>query len=270
MDMGTAMGGPTNRQWLLARRPSGPVSTNDFRWVETPPPTPADGELLVRNLVLSCDPTQRSWMAGRTYLPAVPMGEVVRSLAVGEVLASRCPRFAPGQIVYAMFGRQDYCATAPDLMFPTTRVGSGVSLEAALGVLGLTGLTAYFGLKEIGAARPGEVETILVVAARGRRLHRIDVRASVALGRAVGADELARGDVRQIAVPDGLALGSPDRDRRGEHLRAEREDEPGVFAGSAERLHHQHRVVRVEAAAAQLLGHRRARANSSVAVARCR
>ena len=78
------MSRPVNRQWLLARRPEGPVSAEDFRLVETPAPEPADGEALVRNLYLSVDPTQRGWMAGDTYLPAVKIGEVMRSFAVGR------------------------------------------------------------------------------------------------------------------------------------------------------------------------------------------
>ena len=75
-----------NRQWLLARRPAGMIAPEDFEWVEGPIPSPADGEVLVRNQWLSCDPAQRGWFAGDTYLPAVKIGEVVRSFAVGTVL----------------------------------------------------------------------------------------------------------------------------------------------------------------------------------------
>src|SRR5580692_3996726 len=78
-----------NRQWLLARRPRGLVSASDVTWTETPIPELADGEVLVRNLYLSCDPTQRSWMAGKTYMPAVKLGEVMRSFSAGEVHTSR-------------------------------------------------------------------------------------------------------------------------------------------------------------------------------------
>jgi len=70
-----------NRQWTLARRPQGAVRAEDFRLVEGPAPTPSDGEVLVRNLLLSCDPTQRGWMAADTYLPAVRIGEVMRAFA---------------------------------------------------------------------------------------------------------------------------------------------------------------------------------------------
>jgi NADPH-dependent curcumin reductase CurA len=141
------------------------MSAEDFTWAETPIPTPAEGEVLVRNLYLSCDPTQRSWMTTKTYMPQMKIGEVIRSFAAGEVKTSRDPRFAEGQIVYGMFGWQDYCATTPEGFFPMMRVPSGMAIEAALGVFGLTGLTAYFGLLRVGALKPGE--TVLVSGAAG-------------------------------------------------------------------------------------------------------
>ena len=94
------MSRPVNRQWLLARRPEGLVSVDDFRLDTSPTPEPGEGEVLVRNLFLSCDPTQRGWMAGDTYLPAVKIGEVMRAFAVGEVAASRNPAFAVGDRVF--------------------------------------------------------------------------------------------------------------------------------------------------------------------------
>ena len=97
-----------NRQWLLARRPQGLISAEDFRWVESDAPAPEEGEVLVKNLWLSCDPTQRGWIAGETYLPAVKIGEVVRSFAVGRVVESRNPKFQKGQLVHGLFGWQDY------------------------------------------------------------------------------------------------------------------------------------------------------------------
>ena len=93
-----------NRQWLLARRPHGAISSDDFRLVETAIPEPKEGEILVCNLYLSVDPAQRSWIAGDTYLPAVQIGEVVRSFAVGRVVKSHNPRFKPGQLVQGLFG----------------------------------------------------------------------------------------------------------------------------------------------------------------------
>jgi hypothetical protein len=149
-----------NRQWLLARRPKGLVSAEDFRWVEGPIPLVNDGEVLVRNLYLSCDPTQRSWMAGKTYMPAVKLGEVMRSFSAGEVQISHNPGFEKGDIVYGMFGWQDYGLARADDLFPIRKVPIGVSIEEALGVFGLTGLTAYFGLIAVGEVKAGDVVVV--------------------------------------------------------------------------------------------------------------
>lgn len=154
-----------NRQWLLARRPRGLISADDFQWVERPVPEPAEGEVLIRNLFLSCDPTQRGWLSRDTYLPAVAIGEVVRSIAAGEVVRSRHPNFEPGQVVQGMFGWQDYVAAGPGTPSAPEPVLPNVPIEAALGVLGLNGLTAYFGLLDIG--RPEAGETIVVSGAAG-------------------------------------------------------------------------------------------------------
>ena len=88
-----------NRQWLLARRPDGEIKDSDFDFVETDAPTPGEGQVLVRNIMLSCDPTQRGWIAFDTYLPAVKIGEIVRSMGAGRIVASKNPDFAVGDIV---------------------------------------------------------------------------------------------------------------------------------------------------------------------------
>jgi NADPH-dependent curcumin reductase len=156
---------PTNRQWLLARRPQGLISADDFRWTESPAPEPAVGEILVRNLYLSCDPTQRGWIAADTYLPAVKIGDVMRSFAVGEVLTSHDPQFQPGQLVQGLFGWQDYCVTRQGGAYPMMSVPPGIPIETAMSILGNTGMTAYFGLIEIGRPSPGE--TVVVSGAAG-------------------------------------------------------------------------------------------------------
>jgi len=155
----------TNRQWLLARRPTGMITPDDFQWVEGPVPAPADGEVLVRNLLLSVDPTQRSWIAGDTYLPAVKIGEVVRSFAVCSVVESKHPRFKAGQLVQGLFGWQDYACVKPGTPSAPGPVPEGVPLETAMSALGATGITAYFGLLEIG--RPKAGETVVVSGAAG-------------------------------------------------------------------------------------------------------
>jgi NADPH-dependent curcumin reductase CurA len=105
-------------------------------------------------------------MSVRTYLPAMNVGEVIRSLAAGEVRVSRHPSFREGQLVYGMFGWQDYCVATPDDgFFRMLKVSKGVPLEASLGVLGLTGMTAYFGLTAVGMLRQGE--TVVVSGAAG-------------------------------------------------------------------------------------------------------
>lgn len=154
-----------NRQWLLARRPRGMINDQDFEWVERRAPEPADGEVLIRNLFLSCDPTQRGWLARDTYLPAVAIGEVVRSIAAGEVIESKHPEFEAGQLVQGLFGWQDFIAAAPGTASAPTPVLPNVSIEAALSVFGLNGLTAYFGLLDIGRPEPGQ--TVAVSAAAG-------------------------------------------------------------------------------------------------------
>jgi NADPH-dependent curcumin reductase CurA len=159
------MPAPINRRWLLARRPEGIVSAEDFRWVEEPVGEPREGELVVRNLVLSCDPTQRGWMEAQTYLPPVPLGEVMRSIAVGEVVSSRDPRYRPGELVQGLLGWQDYATIRAGGPFPISRLPLGVPIETAMSALGNTGLTAYFGLLEIGRACAGE--TVVVSAAAG-------------------------------------------------------------------------------------------------------
>src|SRR5271170_493582 len=136
-----------NRQWLLARRPDGALKDSDFTFVETEAPAPGEGEVLVRNLMLSCDPTQRTWIAGDTYLPAVKIGEVVRSFGAGRVEASNNPGFTVGYIVIGLVGWQDYVAMDPDGQL--TKLPGGTPLELAMSVLGMIGVTAYFGLLDV-------------------------------------------------------------------------------------------------------------------------
>ena len=157
----------TNRQWLLAKRPAGMVDESSFRLHQEPAPEAVeDGDVVVRNLMLSCDPTQRGWISRDTYLPAVKIGEVMRSGAGGRVVASRNPDFAVGDSVTGMLGWQDYAlvksrASGSRLM----KLPPGVPLELAMGVMGLTGITAYFGLLEVG--RPKAGDTVLVSGAAG-------------------------------------------------------------------------------------------------------
>ncbi len=152
-----------NRQWLLARRPDGAIKDSDFKLVETDVPTPGEGEVLVRNLMLSCDPTQRGWIAFDTYLPAVKIGEVVRSLGAGRIVASNAPGFAVGDLVSGLVGWQDYVVMNPKGQL--NKLPPGAPLELAMSALGMTGITAYFGLLDVG--RPVAGETVVVSGAAG-------------------------------------------------------------------------------------------------------
>jgi NADPH-dependent curcumin reductase CurA len=180
----------TNRQWVLARRPDTGIAADDLRWVESTVPEPTEGEFLVRNLCISCDPTQLKWLQADTYLPAVRVGDVVRSFAVGEVATSRDPRFHPGQLVQGLFGWQDYAVVRAGTDFLVTSVPEGVSIETAMSILGYTGLTAYFGLLDIG--RPQAGETVVVSSAAG------------ATGSAAGQIAKIRG-CRVIGIAGGAA-----------------------------------------------------------------
>jgi NADPH-dependent curcumin reductase CurA len=155
-----------NRQWLLKTRPSGMVEPSHFEWSEAEVPRPGEGEFLVRNLYLSLDPAMRTWMtAMRSYIPPVEIGEVMRGACVGEVLESRHEGYEVGERVLGTFGWQDYAVSDGGGAIPVNKVPDGVPPTMPLSVLGITSLTAYFGLKEIG--KPQEGETVVVSGAAG-------------------------------------------------------------------------------------------------------
>jgi NADPH-dependent curcumin reductase CurA len=157
----------TNRQWRLARRPKGFVSAEDFEYAEVPIPEPGDGELLVRNLYLSFDPTQRGWMEDReSYLPPVAIGEPMRAGSIGQVARSNHPDFATGDLVQATGGWQDFVVVPGVAGFGgAVKLPPGMDPTMALSVLGVTGLTAYWGMLDLGKPQPGE--TVLVSGAAG-------------------------------------------------------------------------------------------------------
>jgi NADPH-dependent curcumin reductase CurA len=153
----------TNLQIRLAARPKGLPQDSDFQLTEEPIPQPEEGQVLVRNLFLSLDPAMRGWMnEGRSYVPPVGIGEVMRGLTIGEVVESRHPDFAVGDIVSGILGWQRYgVARGKELQ----KIPPGIPPTVALGPLGMTGLTAYFGLLEVGQLKAGE--TVLVSGAAG-------------------------------------------------------------------------------------------------------
>ena len=155
-----------NRQWVLAKRPRGMVGPENFSLQEAAIPEVEEGGVLVRNLFLSFDPTQRGWMEDRpSYVPPVQIGEVMRAGGVGQVIASRRPDFAVGDYVQGLVGWQDYCATSAAGPLALSKVPEGVPPRLMLSALGLTGLTAYFGMLDLGL--PKEGQTVLVSGAAG-------------------------------------------------------------------------------------------------------
>ena len=161
---GTARVEEINHQVRLAARPNGMPVASDWEHATEPVPDPADGEFLVRQRWISLDPAMRGWMDDRpSYIPPVGLGEVMRAGGVGDVIASRHPRFAEGSQVVGAFGVQEYAISNGDGVQPVD--SSLASPTAYLGVLGITGLTAYFGLLDIGRPEPGQ--TVLVSAAAG-------------------------------------------------------------------------------------------------------
>lgn len=156
----------TNRQWRLKTRPDADVHDRHFEWTEGPVPDVKDGEFLVRNLYLSFDPTQRGWLNDvESYVPPVAIGEVMRAGSVGQVVMSRNPAFAKGDFVQGAFGWQDYAATDGKGIMPAMKIPAGIPITYPLGILGITGLTAYFGMLKLG--RPKAGETVVVSAAAG-------------------------------------------------------------------------------------------------------
>jgi NADPH-dependent curcumin reductase CurA len=151
-----------NRQWLYAKQPQGKIAPDTFQWHEGAIPAPRDGEALVRTRMLSLDPANRAWMMGKTYRDALQPGQVMSGFAVGEVVESRAPGLAKGDIVEGDWGWQDYAALPARRL---TRRTTEAPLELLIGPLSVTGLTAYFGLLEVGRPKPGD--TVLVSAAAG-------------------------------------------------------------------------------------------------------
>ena len=153
-----------NHQFRLAARPSGLPKRSDWNYTEEPVHDPAPGQFVIKSLYISLDPAMRGWMnEGRSYIEPVKIGDVMRAGAVGRVVASQNPDFKVGDHVFGVLGIQEYA----------TSDGKGISkidpnlapLPVWLGALGITGLTAYFGLLEVG--KPVAGDTVVVSGAAG-------------------------------------------------------------------------------------------------------
>jgi NADPH-dependent curcumin reductase len=153
-----------NHQFRLAARPDGMVRREDFDYVEEPVPELQDGQVLVKILYVSLDPAMRGWMnEGRSYVPPVQIGEVMRAATAGRIVASKSDKLAVGDSVSGWLGVQEYAVCDENAVFKVDT--DVVPLPTYIGALGMPGMTAYFGLLEVGA--PKEGETVVVSGAAG-------------------------------------------------------------------------------------------------------
>ena len=153
-----------NHQFRLAARPVGLPKRSDWNYTEEPVADPGPGQVVVKNLYISLDPAMRGWMnEGRSYIEPVKIGDVMRAGAVGRVIASQNPSFKTGDHVFGMLGMQEYALSDGKGL---NKVDPNIApLPVYLGALGITGLTAYFGLLEIG--KPVAGDTVVVSGAAG-------------------------------------------------------------------------------------------------------
>jgi len=156
------MSATANRQILLAEKPTGRLTPAHFRMIEGATPEPGDGEVLLRVRYISLDAANRAWMQGATYRSAVEANSVMAGGGVAEVIATKAPGLAVGDIVFGDTGWQDYAAVPARHL---TKLPKVEPMTHLLSVYGIAGLTAYFGLLEIGKPRIGD--TVVVSAAAG-------------------------------------------------------------------------------------------------------
>lgn len=172
-----------NRQVKLAARPVGLPKREDFSFETAPVPALEDGEVLVKVSHLSLDPAMRGWMnAGRSYIPPVELGEVMRAGGAGTVVESRHDGFRPGDAVTGITGVQEYAAIKGERLQKVD--ASKVPLESYLGGLGMPGMTAYFGLLDVAAMKEGD--TVVVSGAAGAVGSIVGQIVKIKGGRAIG------------------------------------------------------------------------------------
>jgi NADPH-dependent curcumin reductase len=157
-----------NRRIRLRSRPAGRIDDSTFELTEEEVPAPGDGQALIENLYISVDPTNRVWIRDEpSYLPPVAIGDVMRSGGIGRVVSSNNDGFAEGDLVTGLLGWQDYALVGEGQSTLAMALPRELDapLEQLVGLLGLTGITAYFGIEDIG--QPKEGETVVVSAAAG-------------------------------------------------------------------------------------------------------
>lgn len=152
-----------NKKWILKKRPKGLVEESNFKFVEEELSELQDGEILIQTEYLSVDPTQRMWLTDMPgYLPPIQIDEVIRSGGMGRVIKSKNERFDEGDLVNGFMGWQTHLISDGKGF---TKVPEVLPIPTMLNVLGLTGITAYFGLLDIG--QPNEGDTVVVSGAAG-------------------------------------------------------------------------------------------------------
>ncbi|MDA9048833.1 NADP-dependent oxidoreductase [Gammaproteobacteria bacterium] len=155
-----------NKKWVLKERPRGLVKDSDFELIAETLPAIQEGEILLENMYLSFDPTQRGWLNDVPgYLPPVQIGEVVRSGGMGCVIESKNPEYNVGDLVFGFVGWQSHCITKAEENERFRVIPPLLPIPTMLNVMGTTGITAYYGLLELGNPQPGE--TVLVSGAAG-------------------------------------------------------------------------------------------------------
>jgi NADPH-dependent curcumin reductase len=205
--------GVTNHKFLLAARPVGMPKRSDWTYVEEPVGEPKEGQFLVQGLYISLDPAMRGWMnEGRSYVPPVGIGELMRALGVGIVIASRNPRFAVGDHVSGQFGMQEYALSDGQKVMKIDP--KAAPLPKYLSALGMVGMTAYFGLLDTGQPKSGE--TVVVSAAAGAVGSLVGQIAKIQNCRAVG---IAGGAAKCRYVIDDLGFDAAI-DYKSEDVRA--------------------------------------------------
>ncbi len=157
---------PDNRRFTLVRRPDGAPAAEDFHLAMQPTPALAPGEVLVRNVYASLDPAIRGWLDDApSYMPPVALGAPVRATTVGTVAQSANPDFAPGDWVLGLNAIEEYSVAVPGGFTQKIDPAAVPSVTNYLSIFGAVGLTAYFGLLEVGKPKPGD--TVLVTGAAG-------------------------------------------------------------------------------------------------------
>jgi len=152
-----------NGQWRLKSRPTGMVAEENFEMVQEPVPDLGDNEFLVRNIYLAFEPAMRGWLNDvKSYVPPVQIGEVMRASSVGQVIESNNADYPVGTFVSGMFGWQEFAVSngEPGIMGRIGKVPDGIAPELSLSALGGTGLTAYFGMLDIGDPQAGDVVVV--------------------------------------------------------------------------------------------------------------